>query len=341
MALSHGRRNIIVIGTSAGGVEALSTLLGHLPAGLDAVILVVLHLSPSAPSQLDGILAKRTAWRVRAGRDGDELARGTVFTASADRHLMLTKDGIRLTRGPKESRSRPAVDVLFRSAAVAYGSRVIGVVLSGALDDGTAGLWTIKDHGGLAFVQAPDEASFPSMPQSAIDQVDIDCVGTLRTLADRLAAAVMLPAPCAEPTPREAERASTEVAIALEGNGLAAGIMRLGPVSKYTCPDCHGVLVQINEGSMVRFRCHTGHAFSPLSLMAEVNAEIDNGLWQAIRSVEERVLLIRQLARHHADGGRPATAAKFEQEASNAESRLQALRDLVLDPHFFGDDADN
>ncbi|MBB3221623.1 chemotaxis protein CheB [Pseudoduganella umbonata] len=336
MKLLDDRRNIVVIGTSAGGVEALSKLLGFLPAEFDAVILVVLHVSPSAPSQLDGILAKRTSLRVRPARDGDELQPGTVFTASADRHLMVMRDGIRLTRGPKESRSRPAVDVLFRSAAVAYGSRVIGVVLTGALDDGTAGLWAIKDHGGLAFVQDPDEASFSSMPQSAIEQVQIDCVGTLRALADRLATEVLAPASWKRRTDSDAERARTEVAIALEGNGMAAGIMDLGPVSKYTCPDCHGVLVQIKEGTMVRFRCHTGHAFSPVALMEEVNAEIDNGLWDAIRSVEERILLIRQLAEMHTKVGRMANAERFEQQAADAESRLKALRDLVLDPGFFG-----
>lgn len=137
-------RNVIVIGTSAGGVEALSELLSYLPAELNAAILVVLHISPSVPSQLDRVLAKRTALNVRVARDGDQLLPQTVFTASADRHLMITEQGIRITRGPKESRVRPAIDVLFRSAALSYGSRVIGVILSGALDDGTAGLWACR-----------------------------------------------------------------------------------------------------------------------------------------------------------------------------------------------------
>ena len=341
MRLAANARNIIVIGTSAGGVEALSGLLGYLPPDLDAAILVVLHLSPSVPSQLDRILAKRTSLTVKVARDGDELLPGTIFTASADRHLMITRQGIRITRGPKESRVRPSIDVLFRSAAVAHGSRVIGVVLSGALDDGTAGLWTIKDHGGLDFVQDPDEASFPSMPQSAIDQVQIDCVGTLREIADQIIASAGRSAPASAPDHCEDERARIEVAIALEGNGLAAGIMSLGAVSKYTCPDCHGVLVEIEEGSLVRFRCHTGHAFSPASLIAEINAEIDNGLWEAIRSVEERILLIRQIARLNTEASRPAMAANFERQADDAEERLQSLRDLVLDPKFFGHDPDD
>lgn len=336
MRLAPGTRNVIVIGTSAGGVEALSGLLACLPADLDAAILVVLHLSPSAPSQLDRILARHTSLHVKIARDGDELVTRTVFTASADRHLMITDQGIRITRGPKESRVRPSIDVLFRSAAIAYGSRVIGVVLSGALDDGTAGLWTIKDRGGLAFAQDPDEASFASMPQSAIEHVQVDCVGTLRELADRIVASVGDAVPAKQPDRDQVERAHTEVAIALEGNGLAAGIMDLGPVSKYTCPDCHGVLVEITEGPLVRFRCHTGHAFSPASLMAEIDTEIDNGLWDAIRSVEERILLVRQIATLQAEAGRPDMALKFERQADNTATRLQALRDLVLDPEFFG-----
>ncbi|WBS00099.1 chemotaxis protein CheB [Pseudoduganella sp. SL102] len=336
MRLADGVRNIVVVGTSAGGVEALSGLLAYLPADLDAAILVVLHLPPSAPSQLDRILARRTPMHVKVARDGDELLPRTIYTASADRHLMITKQGIRITRGPKESRSRPSIDVLFRSAAVAYGSRVIGVVLSGALDDGTAGLWAIKDRGGLAFAQDPQEASFSSMPESAIEHVQVDCVGSMHEIADRIIASVGSYAPASQPDQQQAERANAEVTIALEGNGLAAGIMALGSVSKYTCPDCHGVLVEIKEGPLVRFRCHTGHAFSPASLMAEINAEIDNGLWEAIRSVEERILLARQIAALQLEAGRPNMAFKFEQQADDTETRLKLLRDLVLDPAFFG-----
>jgi two-component system chemotaxis response regulator CheB len=340
MGLAAGMRNIVVIGSSAGGVEALSGLLACLPSDLNAAILVVLHLSPSAPSQLDRILARRTSLEVKIARDGDQLLPRTIFTASADRHLMVTEHGIRITRGPKESRVRPSIDVLFRSAAVTYGSRVIGVVLSGALDDGTAGLWTIKDYGGLAFAQDPQEASFSSMPQSAIDHVQIDCVGTVRQIAEQIIASVGVAAPTAPPGHRDQEHTHIEVAIALEGNGLAAGIMSLGPVSKYTCPDCHGVLVEIEEGPLVRFRCHTGHAFSPASLMAEINAEIDNGLWEAIRSVEERILLVRQIATLHLKADRADLASKLERQADDAESRLHSMRDLVLDPKFFGHDPD-
>lgn len=190
--LDVNMRNIVVIGTSAGGVQALIALFENLPADLPAAFLVVLHIPAHEPSMLHRILSRVTSMRVVAARDGERIEARTVYVAIADRHLMLTEEGIRLTRGPKECRVRPAVDVLFRSAAVHYGSRVIGVILSGALDDGTAGLWAIKDQGGLAYVQDPAEAMLSSMPDSAIEHVKIDVIGSADLLASELSKAVGL-----------------------------------------------------------------------------------------------------------------------------------------------------
>lgn len=332
-------RNIVVIGTSAGGVQALIALFESLPGDLHAAFLVVLHIPAHEPSVLHTILSRVTDMRVVAAQDGQRIEARTVYVAIADRHLMLTENGIRLTRGPKECRVRPAVDVLFRSAAVNFGGRVIGVILSGALDDGTAGMWAIKDRGGLTYVQDPSEAMLSSMPDSAIEHVDIDLVGPAAVLATALIKAVGSPIDGQSKHDARARHAIENV-ISLTGNGLEAGVMGLGKVSQFTCPDCHGVLVQIEEGSIVRFRCHTGHAFSIKSLICEVNEAIDTGLWDTLRAVEERILLLRQMAVQATTVGAAGDACECVRQADLAEKRLKPLRALVLDPKFSGHDDD-
>jgi len=272
--------------------------------------------------------------RVVSAESDQPLQSSTVYVASADHHLLLVAEGIRVTRGPKECRVRPAIDVLFRSASVAYQSRVIGVILTGTLDDGTAGLWAVKDRNGLAFVQQPSEAAHDSMPKSAIQHVETDFIGTLSELADEIAMNIKIPINCFQSRPSN-ERHLIETGVSTNGNGLEAGVMSIGKISSYTCPDCHGVLVQIAEGSIIRFRCHTGHAFSIKTLIAEVNAAIDTGLWDTLRAVEKRILLLRQMADLAEAQGATTDADLCRSQARNAEERLKPLRELVLDPDFF------
>ncbi|MBA1274033.1 chemotaxis protein CheB [Stutzerimonas azotifigens] len=337
MRLDSETRNIVVIGASAGGVEALTALFKALPRDLPAAFLVVLHVPSHTPSVLHRVLGLASSMPVLPAKDGQLLEAATVYVANADRHLMLDGNGIRVTRGPKECRVRPAVDVLFRSAALTHGARTIGVLLTGALDDGTAGSWVIKDRGGLLLVQDPSDAMQGSMPQSAIEHVEVDFVGTIGALARRLGELIGTPV-AIQPERSDSGRHEIENVIAIKGNGIEAGVMGLGKVSKYTCPDCHGVLVQIDEGPIVRFRCHTGHAFSMKSLIAEVNAAIDNGLWDTLRAVEERVLLLRQMADLAQRSGFPEDAANCRVQAADAQKRLEPLRELVLDSNFFGHD---
>jgi two-component system chemotaxis response regulator CheB len=315
-----GKRNIVVIGSSAGGIEVLIKLFSGLPRDSSASFLVVQHLSPHSASELDRILQKCTQMHVAFAQDRQLLMPDTVYLAPRDRHLMIEGNCVRITRGPKECRARPAVDVLFRSAALAYGPRVIGVILTGALDDGTAGLWQIKDRNGLAFVQDPDEAQYSSMPTSAIEHVKV---------------ATEVPLPEA---PASSQRLAIETLIAFEGNGMQAGVMSLGQVSKNTCPECHGVLVQIEEGGGVRFRCHTGHAYSPQSLLVEVNEAIDKGLWDTIRAIEERILLLQQRADTAEAAGKVDVALQLRTEAERVIEKYQPLRALVLDSSFFSSD---
>jgi two-component system chemotaxis response regulator CheB len=337
MSYQSDTRDVVVVGASAGGVDALISLFTHLPSDVAAAFLVVLHIPPESASQLASILGRSTTLPVKSAIDGEAVIPGQVYVASADRHLMLQDDRVRITRGPRESRSRPSVDVLFRSAAFALGPRVIAVVLSGALDDGTAGAWAVKDRGGVVIAQQPSEAMYPSMPESVIEHVDVDHVGTTQQLAQVIAGLVGSPAPFQSPSVLDPNMA-VETLIAMEGNGLKAGVMNLGNPSKYTCPDCHGVLVEITEGSIVRFRCHTGHAFSLMTLLAEVNESIDKGLWETLRAFEERVMLLRQMEALAHTRRHMTEAARWKQQADAMEHRIKPLREMVLDPKFFGHD---
>lgn len=334
-----GKRDVVVIGSSAGGIDALRRLFSLLPQDSGAAFLVVQHLSAHSLSELDRILQKCTGMRVVFARDRELLAPNTVYIAAPDRHLMVEDGRAWVTRGPKECRARPSVDVLFRSAALAFGPRVIGVVLTGALDDGTAGLWQIKDRLGLAFVQDPEDAFSRSMPESAIEHVEVDYVGRIEALATRLGreigSAVALSGAAAP-----SRRQQVEHQVGLEGNGMQAGVMELGKMSKYSCPECHGVLVQIEEGRLVRFRCHTGHAYSLKSLRADVDDGIDKGLWDAVRAIEERILILRQRADLAEAAGDPGSAARLRAEAERATVKYQPLRELVLDSSFFDAEAD-
>lgn len=326
---------LVVIGASAGGVEAIGQVLAELPADLSAAVLVVLHMPAYARSELAAVLGRKTGLAVAAAIDGESIEQGRVYVCVPDRHLLVDGDRIRLTRGPKETRSRPSVDALFRSAAVMGGSNVIGVVLSGMLDDGSAGLWAIKDRGGIALVQDQGSAMHGSMPESAARHVDVDAtlppVGLAAEINRHVAA--MPGPPVSIPTD---SGLLTEFRIAMEGDGLRAGVMSLGHVSGYTCPDCHGVLVQIEEGTMVRFRCHTGHAFTTQTLLLDVNAAIDKGLWDTLRAIEERVMLLHQMAGRAEADGRGGEARCLSLQADESDGRTAVLRTMVIDPDLFG-----
>jgi len=331
-SLSHPQR-LVAIGASAGGIEALLPLFEALGGREDLSFLVVLHIPAHTPTHLDQVLAKATPLRVSQARDGEPIRAGHVYVPPADRHLMVEGERLRLSRGPKECRMRPAVDVLFRSLAISAGPRAIGLVLSGMLDDGTAGLWAIKDRGGVTLVQDPGEAMYPSMPESALRHVEADLIAPVQVLAAELTRLAGLA--CGKPGKAELRGLELENEIAGGGNALEGGVMKLGKQSQYTCPDCHGVLVQIEEGSHVRFRCHTGHAFSTMTLLAEINESIDNGLWDAIRALEERLLLLRQVAQL-ARQDNPSHAQQLGHQVRDVERAVKTLRKLVLEPELFG-----
>ncbi len=247
--------DIVVVGASAGGVQALVALVSTLPADLDATVFVALHVPSYAPSVLPTILSRRGALLATHAEDGEPVERGRIYVAPPDWHLLLAEGRMQLERGPKENGHRPAIDALFRSAAAAYGPRVVGVVLSGALGDGSLGLREIKARGGLAMVQDPGEALYSSMPRTAIDAVRPDLVAPAAELGRLLGEVVRTPVP----TQRDLEEAMHEVEME-EVEGGASGAAQNGQPSSFGCPDCGGVLWSENEQAARAFRCRVGHA---------------------------------------------------------------------------------
>ena len=322
-------RDIIVIGASAGGIDALKTLLGGLPPDLGASVFAAMHVAADSPGILPRLLQESCALPVAHARDGEPIERGRVYVAPPDCHLLVERDRVRLSRGPKENLSRPAIDPLFRSAAYVFGPRVVGVVLTGRLDDGTAGLWAVKRRGGAAVVQDPDDATYPSMPLSAIRYVEVDEVAPAAALGRVLARLA------GEPPPREVggvtRELEIETRIARDDGALQAGVLELGPFTPYTCPECHGVLVSLGEGGVPRFRCHTGHAYSLDSLLSAVSVSMEDSLWTALRAVEEGILLLEHVAAHVRDSGQDAAGASaFERRAREAGRAAASIREAAM-----------
>lgn len=317
-------RDIVVVGASAGGVEALQRLVAGLSPALPAAIFVVVHMPPYQRSELADILAKATALPVVAAKDGAPIVHGKVYVAVPDRHLLFDSDRLRVTRGPKENRTRPAVDVLFRSAAFAFGPRVIGIVLSGALDDGTAGLWAIKDRGGIAMVQSPSEAVFSSMPESALQHVAVDAVLPVLAMPEAIATFVEESLP--EMELQASPRMEIETRIAMNENALGDGDVQLGPLSRYTCPQCNGTLAKLTDQSIVRYRCHVGHAYSQRTLLEQVNEQIDMAFSQVLRAIEDRARLLRDFK---GEATAPDAADRYAKLIAEDEGLAQQVRALL------------
>ncbi|HEY0171969.1 MAG TPA: chemotaxis protein CheB [Pyrinomonadaceae bacterium] len=321
-------RDIIVVGTSAGGVEVLRTLVGGLPADFPGSVFVVMHTAPDSPGVLAQILDRWGPLPARSAENRERIRPGHVYVAPPDRHLLLEPGVMRVTHGPRENRFRPAIDPLFRSAAQVFGPRAVGVIMTGGLDDGVSGLWAVKRLGGLAVVQDPKEAFMPSLPQNAINQVEVDYtlpVAEIAPLLMRLASKSV-----AEQGGYEVpEDLNIEVSIAKEERARDTDVFKLGQPSVYACPECHGTLLQLKENGRTRFRCHTGHAYSADSLLAEITEHVEASLWNSIRAIDESVMLMRHMAGHigESDSG---TAARFVRRAEEAERRSELVRSAVF-----------
>jgi two-component system chemotaxis response regulator CheB len=287
-------------------------------------VFVVIHRGDRAPDILPQVLASASRLRVVAAEEGQAIEHGTVYAAPGDRHLLVGRDHVHVRRGPHENRTRPAIDPLFRSAAVHCSSRTIGVVLSGTLDDGTSGLMTIKRCGGLAVVQDPRDAVFPDMPQSALRHVAVDHVAPIGEMGALLAHLAAQPRPPAVEAP---EKLRIEAMISAIGVGDTAGVF--GPPSPFTCPECHGSLVEIVDDGFIRFRCHTGHAFTADALREAQAEAFERAVYDAMRSQEEQAMLARRIAQDAEERGHALGAADMARRAEGYEEGATMLRQLL------------
>jgi two-component system chemotaxis response regulator CheB len=314
---------LIVLGASSGGIDALTKLVGSLSS----------HTAPESPAVLDRILSGAGTLPASMARHGDRLRSGHVHVAPPDHHLLVEPGQLCLSRGPRENRFRPAIDPLFRSAAQVYGPRVIGCVLTGNLDDGAAGLWSIRRLGGLAVVQDPSDALYPSMPLNALRRVpdaQVARLDEIGPLLGRLVAASVHATPVEAPPHLE-----VEVRIAKDEPPIGAGILGLGVPSTYTCPECHGALLAVKEGDQVRYRCHTGHAYNVESLLAAVSEGIDEALGGAERALQEGGLLLRQLGDELDPDFDRDRLARVRAQAEQAARHAQVVRELLGDRAAF------
>jgi two-component system chemotaxis response regulator CheB len=331
-AASQIGRDIVVIGASAGGVQFLIEILRGLSPDLPASLFVVLHTSPTSPGILPHILDRAGPLHCLHPVNREKMQHGRVYVAPPDHHLLLKPGQIAVAHGPKENGFRPAVDPLFRTAAAAYGPRVIGIILSGGLDDGTLGLAQIKLKGGVGIVQDPDEAMFPSMPASAIRNVQVEHivpVADMPALIERLAR---------EPLPqgvldmaRQSNGKRAKHDRAEEGATMLLKRNFPGPASGLICPECGGALWEGTEEGVLRYQCHVGHAYTSDSLMAEKEGELESTLWAALRALEENADLRRRMARRMGNGTMDRIRKEYEEQAEEAEKRAAILRRLLIE----------
>ena len=318
---------LIVIGTSAGGMPALTRLVAQLPATLPAAVLVVQHLAPdSTGGPLVARLASHSALRCQLATNHLPLQAGHLYLAPPNHHLLVKDDHLLVTQGPHENSYRPAADTLFRSAAVAFDSHVVGVVLTGLLHDGTAGLDFIKRCGGVAVVQDPAEAEFASMPASALRHVEIDHVVALDAMGPLLVSLVSPTPPSISDIMAIPPDLQLEAAIAERVVGTTEQIAQLGHQVPLTCPDCGGSLWELNTGNVLRYRCHTGHAYTADALAESSRQAIEETLWVALRMMEERKNLLSSLASH---GDGPQNKPQLER-IEEMKRHINRLREFLL-----------
>ena len=321
--MSGKGRGIVVIGTSAGGLDVLDNIIGQLPSDLPASIFIVQHMDPeNTGAALLHRLGRHKAFGCKLAQDGEIFKPGRVYIAPADFHMLVKKNTILVTKGARENRYRPAIDPLFRSAAVSHGSRVIGIVLTGMLDDGTVGFMAIKKCGGVTVAQDPRDAAYPAMPQSALDNLKIDhCVpaaeigGLLEKLTREHAGKVV-------PIPDEIQ---AEAEIAERVLSDVAQVDSLGNQAPYNCPNCGGVLWEMKKSKMQRYRCHTGHSFTAASLLVIQSEKIEETLWISLRMFEERKNLLNNMAKRQAGSRLTASYAKRADETQIHIERIRAM----------------
>jgi two-component system chemotaxis response regulator CheB len=327
-------RDIVVIGASSGGVEALMKLVGGLREDLPAAVLVVNHLRQEGSSVLPKILDRAGPLEALRPEDGEPIKKGRVYVAAPDYHMLVEDGRVRMARGPKENLHRPAVDPLFRSAAIAYGPRVVGVILTGAQSDGTSGLLAVKRCGGVAVVQDPEEALFDGMPQSALEYVEVDHCLPLDEIAPLLARL------SGEDVPAQEDGAYATVPEHMEFESKMAGLdpagavesgYQIGEISHYTCPECTGPLFEIRDGVLLRYRCRVGHAYTAQNMLDEKAEVLEEALYTALNTLEESASMSRRLAGRAREQKQDHAAGRFEERVRKTAEQGELIRRALKD----------
>jgi two-component system chemotaxis response regulator CheB len=317
--------DIIVIGASAGGIEAISDLLVQLPENLQAAIFIVIHIPSESPSMLAEIFNRRTPLTSVEAKNGEEIKYGYIYVAPPGHHLLL-KDGIMITsRGPKENRARPAIDPLFRSAAAEFGPRVIGILLSGLLDDGVSGLNAIKNQKGITLAQDPDDALFSDMPQSAINSMNVDHILPVKKMGALITRLVSEQTDHNSDPPEELK---DEVKIA--ESGTFDNHYKPNPGYVYSCPECNGPMTEFKDGNLIRYRCITGHAYTQSSLLSQQTEVFEAALFAALRILEERANLLNRLSAENKKGMHSKTYTSLRKKADDAKNHANTIRDILI-----------
>lgn len=322
------QHNIVVIGASAGGVSALQRLFSQFPQELQASFFVVLHIPPESPSLLAELLDKAGPLTAKTAKDGDRIYPGHVYVAPPDFHLLVKPGVIRLHRGPRENRHRPAIDPLFRSAAIAYSTQTIGVVLTGYLDDGASGLSAIKRCGGLAVVQSPEDADYPDMPSNAIAAVDVDCQVPIHQMGSVIQQLI------ARPAEKRGEIPADIVMEAKISERTMSDIRReeyLGHPVAMSCPECNGPLWQMEADRVKRYRCHVGHSYTARTLLASQDLALEQALWAAMRTMEERGNMASVMAKKEEEYGRHKSAQVYTERAEISKAHAKVIRKLLVE----------
>jgi two-component system chemotaxis response regulator CheB len=322
--MAHSR-DLLVIGGSAGGFDALYRLVRALPPGLHAAVCVVIHTGATQSNLMAEILNAAGGLPVHTAVDGMAHAHGNVYIAPPNRHLLVNGSRLVLGTGPRESRARPAIDPLFRSAAVSHGPRAVGLLLSGTMDDGTSGLMAIKRGGGVTVVQSPADAAFPEMPENAVRYAAPHHVAPLSELSDLLVRLIGETA-IGDVKPMDDVRMEAEVAAGKPG---LYAFEHLGKPSFFACPDCHGVMHEIGEGDFLRYRCHVGHTYTAAALGGALDQDLWQALSSALRALEERQVLLQRMAQQAQQTGAGHSAREFAARATEYAGQAETVRRVL------------
>lgn len=314
---------LIVIGASAGGMAALKELVAQFPKDFPAPVFIVNHMGAHTTGEvLVKVLNDSSSLPCAHARDQQEFESGHIYVAPSDQHMLIAEGKILITKGARENRSRPAIDPLFRSAAVTYGNRVIGIILTGYLDDGTSGMIAIKRCGGVCIAQDPEDASYPDMPKSVIANVGADYCLPLAGMGALLSDLLTRELPESKPVP---EDIAIEAKIAQRVLSDLPSVEALGEQVPFNCPDCGGVLWEVAEGKFLRYRCHTGHAFSSSMLLAQQTAKVEETLWVALRMFEERQNLLVTMSKNESK----ASGSSITQRAKDSQVHIDRIRAML------------